>query len=178
MFSDHTEKFEKIKLYFGNKNDLRTFLTKLRTRCATMPDTQAKLRYAFNALSGPVASQVLPYVRDDRVELADLVALIKILKNAFDNPNRVRNAENKLFIIAQETRDFSTYFAEFQRYAAEVNWDDSAKMTALRRGISYQLRQDLVPVRDEPADMAEWVTLCLELEGRRKNAQPRAGPRA
>jgi hypothetical protein len=51
-------------------------------------------------------------------------------------------------------------------------------MTALRRGISYQLRQDLVAVRDEPTGMAEWVTLCLELEGRRKDAQPRADPRA
>jgi hypothetical protein len=51
-------------------------------------------------------------------------------------------------------------------------------MTALRRDISYQLRQDLVSVRDELTGMAEWVTLCLELEGRRKDAQPRAGPRA
>jgi hypothetical protein len=64
---------------------------------------------------------VLPYVRDDRVELRDLAALIQILKNVFGNPNRVRNAENKLFTIGQETRDFSAYFAKFQRYAAEVN---------------------------------------------------------
>ena len=45
-------------------------------------------------------------------------------------------------------------------------------MTALRRGISYQLRQDLVPVRDEPRDMTSWVRLCLELEGRRKAMRP------
>ena len=50
-------------------------------------------------------------------------------------------------------------------------------MTALRRGISYQMRQDLVPIWDEPTAMAEWVTLCQELKGRRKDAQPRSGPR-
>ena len=118
---DPAEKFEKIELYFGNKEELRTFLAKLRTRCATMPDNQAKLRYAFNALSGPAAAQVLPYVRDDRVDLTDLAALIKILENAFGNPNRVRDAENKLFSISQENRDFSAYFAEFQRYVAKVS---------------------------------------------------------
>ena len=52
-----------------------------------MPDNQAKLRYAFNALSEPAAAQVLPYISDNRVDLTDLTALIKILENAFGNPN-------------------------------------------------------------------------------------------
>src|SRR5437763_11809578 len=102
-----------------------------------MPNTQVKLYYAFNALSEPAAAQVLPYVRDNRVDLTDLAALIRILENAFGNPNRVRDAENKLFSISQGNKDFSAYFAEFQRYAAEVSWNDNAKMTALCRGISY-----------------------------------------
>ena len=149
----YTEKFEKIELYLGSRDELRTFLTKLRTRCSTILDVQAKLRYVFNVLSDPTAAQILPYVRDDQIELADLPALIAILKNAFGNPNRVRDAENKLFTISQGNRDFSAYFAEFQRYAAEAGWKEKATITALRRGISYQLRQDLIPVRDEPRDM-------------------------
>src|SRR4051812_5094338 len=99
--TSNVEKFEKIELYSGNRDELRTFVAKLRTRCAAITDTQAKLRYAFNALSGPAAAQILPYVKDDKVDLVDLAALINILENAFGNPNRVRDAENRLFTINQ-----------------------------------------------------------------------------
>src|SRR5437660_375314 len=50
-------------------------------------------------------------------------------------------------------------------------------MTVLRRGISYQLRQDLVSIEDEPEEMIKWVKLCLKIEGRRKDAQGK-GPRS
>jgi hypothetical protein len=66
------------------------------------------------------ASQILSYVKNDQVKLRDLTALIQILKNVFDNPNRVRDAENKLFTIDQKTRNFSAYFTKFQRYVAEI----------------------------------------------------------
>ena len=57
-----------------------------------MYDIQAKLRYAFNALFELTVTQILSYIKNDRVELIDLVALIKILENVFRNLNRVRKA--------------------------------------------------------------------------------------
>ena len=64
--------------------------------------------------------QAQAYVTDDRVNLANLGALITILENAFGNLNRVAEAEMKLCTIEQGNRDFATYYAEFQRYAVEV----------------------------------------------------------
>ena len=51
-----SEKFEKIELFSKDREYLRTFIAKLRTRYATISTEQAKLRYAFNALSSSAAA--------------------------------------------------------------------------------------------------------------------------
>ena len=55
------------------------------------------------------------------MNLSDLAALIAILKTAFENPNRVHDAERKLEVLQQESRDFFAYHAEFQRYVIEID---------------------------------------------------------
>src|SRR5919205_715847 len=112
-----TPKLPKPEPFSGDREKLRTFLGQLRIQCATITDPQASLRYAFSLLRGVAAAQILPYVKNDRIELTDLAALVTILENAFGNPNRQREAERKLITLRMGTRDFSAYFAKFQRYA-------------------------------------------------------------
>ena len=54
------------------------------------PDEQAKMRYAFNHLSGIALKQILPHVRDNgEIVLEDLPAFIQLLEAAFGDPDRV-----------------------------------------------------------------------------------------
>ena len=111
------------------------------------------------------------YVENDKVNLSNLAALIAILDTAFGNPNRVAEAESKLSTLQQGTREFALYYAEFQRYAADVKWDEVAKLSALRRGLSCKLKNDLVTAATDPATVAELVTLCNHLDMRRRTLQ-------
>jgi hypothetical protein len=52
--------------------------------------------------------------------LADLLTLITILEIAFGDPDHVMTAERKLEALKQTNHDFSTYYIEFQCYAADV----------------------------------------------------------
>ena len=63
------------------------------------------------------------------------------------------------------------YYAEFQRYAADVRWDEVAKLAALQRGLSYKLKNDLVTAATDPATVADLVTLCNHLDMRRRALQ-------
>ena len=63
--------------------------------------------------------------------------------------------------IQQGARDFSSYYAEFQRYATEVQWDEAARLAALKRGLSYRLKNDLVTVLTDLATIAEFVALYV-----------------
>jgi len=136
----------------------------LQLKAATYTYDQAKLRLAVNYLRGDAADQVRPHVRDGRVNLANLPALITILENAFGNPNRVAEGECKLSTIAQGTRDFSSYYAEFQRHAADVEWDEPSKLAALKRGLAYRLKNDIIPVRPKPTTLAAYIELCNNLD--------------
>ena len=171
------EKLPKPEPFTGERDKLRPFLAQLRLQTATRPDVQSRLRYAISLLRGDALNQVLPYIRDERVELSDLAALITILENAFGNPNHVKDSEYKLNTIQQGSRDFSSYFAEFQRHAAEVTWNEDAKLAALHRGLAYRLQQDLVTVQHEPTNLDEWVALCQKFDNRRRALQHNASYR-
>lgn len=166
-----TDKIPDPERFDGTRTKLRPFVTQLRLKAATYTDDQAKLRLAISCLTGEALDQVQPYILDDRINLNTLADLLTILDTAFGNPNRVAEAEAKLATIQQGTRDFSSYYAEFQRYAAEVNWDEPSRMAALKRGLAYRLKNDLVTVLNVPTNFAAFATLCNQFDMRRRALQ-------
>lgn len=174
------------KEFDGTRSKLQRYIKQVRRHTASYTDEQSKLRLAFRFLVGDALAQVHMYVRDDRVELDDLAALITILENAFGNPNRVAEAEAKLFAISQGSRDFRSYYAEFQRYASKVAWCESAKLATLRIGLSYQLKENLIHIWPLPTTIAEYATVCRNLDAKlrqlnaefpqQENLQPRPAP--
>ena len=155
----------------GTRSKLRAFLIQLWLQVANYPNEQSKFRLAINCLTGDAMDQVQAYVENDKVNLEDLAALIKVLDTAFGNPNRVAEAESKLTTLQQGAREFVLYYAEFQRYAADVQWGKVAKLAALRKGLSYKLKNDLVTAGTDPATIADLVTLCNRLDMRRRALQ-------
>jgi len=163
----------------GTPSKLLNFLMQLELKAASYSNEQTKLRLAVNYLRGDAADQVRSYVRNGRVNLPNLAALITILENAFSNPNRVAEAESKLSTIQQGARDFPSYYAEFQRYASEVTWDEQSKLAALKRGLAFRLNQDMIPVCPKPATLTEFVDLSNDMDTARRQIQkesPRPGP--
>src|SRR5258705_1170000 len=140
-------------------------------KVATFPDEQAKLRLAINCLTGDAMDQIQQYIKDDSIDLKDLAALIEILEEAFGNPNQVAEAEAKLWNLQQGSREFTAYYAEFQRYASEVKWDETAKLSTLRRGLAYRLQNDLVTVDKDPDTIVSFVALCNKLDTKRRALQ-------
>ena len=114
-------KLLKPEPFSGERAKLRPFLRQLRVNCSIISDEQARLRYAFALLRGSALDQVLPYVRNNRVDLANLDALTTILETAFGDPNQRRNAERKLHTLRIGTKDFASYYTKFQRYATDTN---------------------------------------------------------
>jgi hypothetical protein len=130
---------------------LRSFVALLRLcliDCpGELPNEQAKLRYAFSRLEGAVLEQLLHLVKDDRMNLANFEAFVTSLEEAYRDPNHVNTAERVLAKLRQGNRDFITYYAEFQRLIADLNWNDAAKRTALHRGLCEELK-DILSTQD------------------------------
>ena len=61
-------------------------------------------------------------------------------------------------MLKQGPREFSAYFADFQRIMAKLKWDPSAKKAALRQGMAGNLK-DLLLSYDCPDDWPSYIRL-------------------
>ena len=159
------------EMFSGEKDKLRAFSVQLRLKTQTITDEQARLRYAVSRLSGSAFDQIVPFVLADRINITDTAALLHILEAAFGDPDRAATAARKINTLRQANRDFATYYAEFARYAADLDWNESAKLAALRHGLSSELKMDMIPLTEEPTTIAQLVTVCQRLDNRRRALQ-------
>jgi hypothetical protein len=148
----------------SDRTQLRGWIAQLRMFIrhtpSRFPDEQAKMRYAFNRLSGLDLKQILPHVREDgEVGLEDLPAVIQLLEAAFGDPDRVATTERNMKETKQKNREFSLYYAEFQDIAAGLDWNPSALRNALRSGLSEDIKDSFIHT-DMPDELPAFVTLC------------------
>ena len=104
-------------------------------------------------------------MRDGRVELDNLEALISKLEAALGDPDRKATAERKLMALKQGNKDFSTFFAEFSKYAADLEWNDIDKRSIMRSALCYELKVDLI-AQVEPENFDDWVALLQRLDNK------------
>jgi len=146
----------------GSQDQLRPLIAQLRTtflrdahKCV---DVQHRLAYAVGFLKGKAYEQILPLIDEGNINIASVEALITLFENAFGDPDRVSTAERNLQSLRQKNGDFSDYLADFQRYAAEVSWNDAAKRTSLYEGLSAELKDSLVTL-DTPDELEQYIIL-------------------
>jgi len=102
-------------------------------------------------------------------------ALITLLENALGDPDRVRTAERNLQSLPQKNRNLCDYLADFQRYAAEVSWNDTAKRISLYEGLSDKLKDALVTL-DTPDELDQYIILLKPVDNKiRARAVERKG---
>ena len=114
-------------------------------------DDQHKMMYITSLLEGNAPQMIYSYIVKGRINFNTITELWETLDSAYDDPDRQGTAEQELAILKQGTREFSAYFADFQRTMAELEWDPSAKKAALRQGMAGNLK-DLLLAYDCPDD--------------------------
>lgn len=158
------------ELFDGNRDKLKSFIShlsiKLRNDAHQYPTPQHQLGYAVGFLRGPAFTQIEPLVKVDRIDLPDVAALVRILENAFGDPDREATAEKKIKNIKQGNREFSVYYAEFQRYAADLDWNEKAKKSALTDGLCDEIQTLLLSADQPPKDLNEYAMFLQRMDNR------------
>lgn len=155
----------------GTRDSLRPFITKLRLKIAgnsaKFPDVQHQLRYAFSFLRGAAYNTMEPHLHDNEVRFTSLEEFMEVLRIAFGDPDEVKTAVRKLEALRQNNREFSQYYAEFQRLITILQYDDQAKCHALERGLNREIKDALVH-QDNPPDetFTQFVARLNRLDNR------------
>ena len=177
-----TQRMSDPPRFNGSRARLRPFLTTLHLKLCepgSFPDEQAKLRYAVGRLEGAALDQVTQYMRTDVIDLPDIASLVATLEAAFGDPDRLGTAERKIRQLRHLNKDFSAYYTEFQRYAADATWNNAARMSALRDGLNNEIKDALI-CTPTPTDFPAFVSLLQRLDTSiraRSQERSRAAPR-
>ena len=154
-------------VFEGSREHLEGFITQLQIKLfsdpSRFPTPALRMGYAFNRLGGHAQVQVLPFVKDGKFLLQDLDDIIRILENAFGDPDPAKTTRSKLHTLKQGKKEFTAYFAEFQMLVSKLNWGEEAKLDALNEGVSIELRRQLLG-RTHGLNFDKFVALCQQLD--------------
>jgi hypothetical protein len=165
-----SEKLPDPPVFTGKRRELRSFLSRLRNKLTGNADrypTEAnRLYYALSRLGGDAADLVEP-LHPNSVQ-----SLVTLLEATYGDPNRQATAQRKINHMTQGTKSFPVYFSEFNRYAKETGWNDSALINSLIESLSPELKTSLIGV-----DLPGALDACANVINKRYNDILRLTPK-
>lgn len=103
-----------------------------------------RMSYIISRLSSTPYAQVLPYIKDGACCLPNYGDILGILERTYRDPNRVYTARTKLFRLRQTNKEFSVFFAKFQRLGLKAEMTEESLATLLEQAVSKEIRGMLV----------------------------------
>jgi hypothetical protein len=166
-------------MFDGNREKIEGFIAQLRLKLFSDPTLFStptlRMAYAFNRLEGRAQAQILPYIAAGATfRLTDVEDIIRILNNAFGDPDPIATARSKLHNLKQGKKEFTTYFAEFQTLVSKLDWNERAKIDALKEGLSIEIRRQLLG-KTRSLSFDALVALCQELDSEMRALQMSEG---
>ena len=160
---------ETPKKFSGDKSKYRIFKSQLQNKLVgdkhKFTDEQHKMLFVTSLLDENAYKMVLPFIDKGVVDLACVDELWDVLDGAYEDPDKAGTAERELENLKQGNREFSVYFADFQRLMAELRWDTPAKRAALYRGMSDDLKDYLMNY-EVPSEWPAFTQLLQRLDSR------------
>jgi len=100
-----------------------------------------------------------------------LNALLDLLRQAFDDPDRTRTANREVRKLKQKNGTFAAYFAEFGRIMGDLNWNEEAQREQLYEGLSDEIKDALVTSHPRSDSLGHLIPISRELDNRRIHAR-------
>jgi hypothetical protein len=168
--SQRSERLPDPPIFTGKRRELRSFLSQLKNKLTGNADrypTEAnRLCYALSRLGGDAADLVEP------LQPNSVRSLVVLLEATYGDPNRQATAQRKINHMTQGTKSFPVYFSEFNRYAKETGWNDSALVNSLIESLSPELKTSLIGV-----DLPGALDACANIINKRYNDILRLTPK-
>lgn len=145
-----------------------------------MPTELLKRLYVQSRVSGDALTQLEPRLRANSIRpFAIAIEMLDTLTTAFGDSNRKQMARMKYRTMRQGDREFSDFWTEFQRLAAELDHSEETLIDDLIKKCHYTIQQQLATGKEDPTSLSQLAKRCQRIElslkkvGRNKLAQER-----
>ena len=165
----------------GSRAELRAFKAavenKIMGNAPLFPSIGSELAYIFGLLKGRAQDQVeAQRLPDGTLPFEKRQDMLRVLDQAFGDPDEKGTAQRRLRDIRQANRSFSDFYAEFQRYAPLSGFNAEALKSALEKGLSAELSTLLNTVDTEALTLEDFATKCQQIDNRMRRSNSRPAP--
>ena len=108
----------------------------------------------------------MPYIDNIYSRFPDYTDVLKLLEEAFSDPNRADNAYRRLISLKQNNTDFNTFLAEFQRLAIESKYPEVALPMMLEDKLSCEMQAILKVIPPLDTNYLPFIQYLQELDRR------------
>ncbi|KAH0608775.1 uncharacterized protein H6S33_001003 [Morchella sextelata] len=140
-------------------------------------DGTPKVIYAVSCLEGRALDQVVPLVNaNPAAPFSSVTALVTHLEASFGDPDPRGTARRQLIALKQGKGDFATYYSQFLRIVAYLDYNEGAKIDALAGGLSEDLKDAMTYRTGRPNTVEAYATMLMTIDNqvRGRKAEQRA----
>ena len=141
-------------MFSGDRKKLRLFVIKLRDKLVEnadrYPTETKKIRYRISRFKKNAACIINPFYRNGTFN--SFKRFIIFFERIYDDANREHTAATKFENLRQKNREFISFYSEFLGFVGKLDWNESAKIAALRRTLLNKIRTQLIK-KDLPKNL-------------------------
>lgn len=167
----------------GQAHKFDTWLPSIRAKLQVdgqaIGNAIAQFYYVYLNLDSHVQAMVLPQLSQADETSYDYHTILDQLLRVYDNPNKVQEAEDKLYALKQGADSLHVYTAKFERVLYEArgqDWPDVNKISTFRNGLNTTLRNRLAQQLNLPSKYSDFVRIVQQLAGRSSSSIPAPQP--
>ncbi|KAI1007902.1 hypothetical protein K3495_g326 [Podosphaera aphanis] len=165
-YAFRSEKFPDPEKFDGSRTKLPGFMTELRMKLVVNHDRfrneAAKVIYSISRLEARALDQVVPLVNANFfAPFPSVTAFIAHFEASFGDPDL-----RELLALQQGKGDFASYYSQFLRIIAYLDYNEAAKIDALTDGLSDDLKDALMYRVEKPRSLLEFATMLMTIDNR------------
>ncbi|CAD6929902.1 unnamed protein product [Tilletia controversa] len=140
----------------------------LQTQSSRFPDDRSKITFAISFFRDEAMSWIEPFANKDPLDQPDFMKIYRLfvneLKTIFGDPDEVATAERQIRALRQRG-SASSYFADFRRFAAVLDWNDSALASQAYTGLKDKIKDELARI-GRPTVLNELILTATRIDTR------------
>ena len=163
------------EVFSGKKEDYYTWkesiLLKLNSNSDYFPTEQSRLAHIFSQMGTASKTHLNSWIKDGEILFSSVQQMFSVVDTLFGDPNRVRDAVNRLHSNYQRKKPFAEWIVEIRRDASIAGYMSDSKPLCdlIFYNMSIELKKALVHERDiDELDLDKAIARLQDIDNRQR----------